>query len=67
MGRKLKKDELVREMEYRLAIRGIKGRLPSELVHLVAEMIDLSQQEVPACYDQGRAINVPVPLYSDAG
>lgn len=50
--RTLTRNELVAEVMYRLGIRGIFGRCSTEIVELVAEMIDLSRERVPECYEQ---------------
>lgn len=52
MARKLTRDELVSEIVHRLALRGIMGRCSTEIVELVAEMLELSGERVPDCYEQ---------------
>lgn len=50
--RKLTRTELVSEISYRLAIRGIYGKCSTQIVELVAEMIELARERVPDCYEQ---------------
>lgn len=51
--RTLTADELTTEMLYRLAIRGVPaGKLHTEIVALVAEMIAIHDEKVPNCYEQ---------------
>ncbi len=54
--RKLTRDELVAEMMVRLQLRKLGGRLSGDIVRLVAEMIELSSEQVPNCYEQSGEI-----------
>lgn len=50
--RTLTRRELTEEMRHRLALRGVQGRISTEIVRLVAEMIELAREPVPDCYEQ---------------
>lgn len=50
--RLLTKAELRSEALTRLTLRGIHGAFSDQIVALIAEMIDLSRENVPDCYVQ---------------
>jgi hypothetical protein len=51
--RTLTREELVSETLHRLYLRKVPiGRVHSEIVELVAEMIELATEHVPECYTQ---------------